>query len=209
MFYIDFISSMKMMYICASIFSIIMDAKQLIYSRETLEFATIAKEFCAYLETCDESQPAVFVGVCHKLLPLLYYKGTLLPHPEPLCDDLNEQFVTELQYVQIEQKMARMLAPNDEFMLLCQLDGRITEDVQVASLAEHLADVYQELKNFEGRFSIGNDEIMNDALWELSETFADRWGERLARLVAEFHRLRHSGIDLEPPVKPRPTSDDL
>lgn len=173
-----------------------MDAQNTIYSRQTLEFATVAKELCAYLETCDESQPAAFVAIAHRLLPLLYYKATMLPSTEPLCDDPNEHFVTELQYAQMEQKLARMLGPHNDFALLQQPDRAYTEEIRAASMAEHLADVYQELKNFEGRFRSGIDETMNDALWELKETFGELWGERIVQLLPELHRLQHSGIDL-------------
>ena len=198
----------KLMYLCQPKAHPPMEAPSPIYSRQTLEFATIAKELCAYLETCDEAQPAAFVTIAHRLLPLLYYKATMLPRTEPLCDDPNEHFVTELQYAHIEQKLARMLGPHNDFMLLQQPNRAYTEEIRTASIAEHLADVYQELKNFEGRFRSGLDEAMNDALWEVKETFGEIWGERIAQLLPELHRLQHSGIDLSPnTISPNP--DDV
>ena len=82
-----------------------MDTKGIVYSRNVVEFATVTKEFCTFLEECDKLTTKSFVGTTSKLLPLLYYKATLLPKTEPIYDEGNEQFVSELDYRMVESKI--------------------------------------------------------------------------------------------------------
>ena len=50
-----------------------------IYERNTLEFVTVALEFCTFVETAGERELFDFMDKAVKLLPLLYLKATLLP----------------------------------------------------------------------------------------------------------------------------------
>ena len=57
-----------------------------IYAHDTLEFVTVAAEYCALLErTTDNGQQTTdeLVGTLLKLLPLLYMKVQLLPEEPP------------------------------------------------------------------------------------------------------------------------------
>ena len=69
-----------------------------IYERNTLEFVTVALEFCTFVETAGEKGLFDFVDKAVKLLPLLYLKATLLPDVEPDEDDEPELTVTEDMY---------------------------------------------------------------------------------------------------------------
>ena len=50
-----------------------------IYANDTLEFVTVAAEYCALLEKSGERTEDELVGTLLKLLPLLYMKVQLLP----------------------------------------------------------------------------------------------------------------------------------
>ena len=50
-----------------------------IYAHDTLEFVTVAAEYCALLEKSEERTEDELVGTLLKLLPLLYMKAQLLP----------------------------------------------------------------------------------------------------------------------------------
>lgn len=52
-----------------------------VYDKNTLEFVTVAFEFCSWMESVGHDLPA-FVDKATKLLPLLYLKATLLPETE-------------------------------------------------------------------------------------------------------------------------------
>lgn len=174
-----------------------METKDLVFSRSVLEFATIAKEFCVYLEELDVNSTGTFINTCHKLLPLLYYKTTLLPKTSAICEDSNEQFVSELDYTQVETRVAETLHQYNDFIVVSTPECNSTEEHMTASIAEYLADIYQDLKNFNCRYKIGNVEIMNDAIWECTENFKEFWGVRLADLIKQMHILHYSDIDFE------------
>ena len=50
-----------------------------IYERNTLEFVTVALEYCTFVETAGNTGLFDFVDKATKLLPLLYLKASLLP----------------------------------------------------------------------------------------------------------------------------------
>lgn len=55
---------------------------EIVYSRNTVEFVTVAAEFCAFLEQSEGRKRRDFVDTMLKLLPLLYLKASLVPHVE-------------------------------------------------------------------------------------------------------------------------------
>ncbi len=174
-----------------------MDVKDIVYSRNVVEFVTVAKEFCAFLESCEKHTARSFVGACNKVLPLLYYKATLLPETEPVYDENNEQFVTEGDYSTIEGKVEYLLGQHNQFIEVNDPRADELTGLYTASIAEYIADIYQDLKNFVLRYQVGNTYVMNDALWECTNNFKDFWGIRLANLIRAFHILAHQNIDLD------------
>jgi len=174
-----------------------MDVKDIVYSRNVVEFVTVAKEFCAFLESCEKHTVRSFVGACNKVLPLLYYKATLLPETEPVYDENNEQFVTEGDYSTIKGKVEYLLGQHNQFVEVNDPRADELTGLYTASIAEYIADIYQDLKNFVLRYQVGNTYVMNDALWECTNNFKDFWGIRLANLIRAFHILAHQNIDLD------------
>ena len=74
------------------------DKKTIVYSRNTVEFVTVAAEFCAYLEQSEGRKCRDFTDTVLKLLPLLYLKAALLEDIEGAEDFLPEAFVSEQDY---------------------------------------------------------------------------------------------------------------
>ena len=50
-----------------------------IYAHDTLEFVTVAAEFCAHMEKCEQHSAEDMINTLLKLLPLIYMKIQLLP----------------------------------------------------------------------------------------------------------------------------------
>lgn len=171
--------------------------KDLVYSRNVLEFATVAKEFCAFIESIQNLKRKAFVNASAKLLPLLYYKASLLPQTEPLYEEGNQKHVTEEHYESIRLGLKTFLGEHDEFPEI--FDERIaeTDDQFNATLSEYLTDVYQDLKDFTMLYQNGQPEEMNDALWECRLNFEEFWGIRLANCIRAMHILNYSNVDLE------------
>ncbi|MHC1704025.1 MAG: DUF5063 domain-containing protein [Tenuifilaceae bacterium] len=174
-----------------------MDIKSIVYSRNVVEFATVAKEYCAFLENCKSHNRKSFLTATQKLLPLLYYKASVLPETEPIYDEGNEKFVSEEIYIETQDKLKELLGPNDDFLEIYDPRADEGEGQFTASIAEYLTDVWQDLKNFTMLYQVGKVEVMNDALWECRTNFQEYWGIRLANLIRAMHILMFSGIDLE------------
>jgi len=174
-----------------------MDTKGIVYSRNVVEFATVAKEYCAFLENSHTHSRITFVTAAHKLLPLLYYKTTVLPETEPILDDANEKFVEEDLYNNILNKLKALFGQFDDFVEIN--DPRADQNAGniIANISEYMTDVYQDLKNFTMSYQVGNVEVMNDALWECKSNFIDFWGIRLVNSIKALHILLYTGLDLE------------
>lgn len=171
--------------------------KEIVFSKQVVEFAAVAKEYCAFIENITSYKRSQFVKISNTLLPLLYYKASLLPFTEPIYDDGNQKHVTEEYYLALNTRIKTYLGEHDAFPEV--FDPRVVEtDEQFsASLAEYLSDIYQDLKDFTMLYQGAQVDIMNDALWECFQNFKDYWGIRLANSIRAIHQLAFSGVDLD------------
>lgn len=174
-----------------------MDIKSIVYSRNVVEFVTVAREFCAFLENIKTHNRKSFITASQKLLPLLYYKASILPETEPILDEENEKFVTEDYYFDIQNNLKQLLGANDDFLEIYDPRADEGEGQYTASISEYLSDVWQDLKNFTMLYQAGNADVMNDALWECRSNYKEYWGIRLANTIRAMHILLFSGIDLD------------
>ena len=55
-------------------------AKTSAFDRNTVEFVTVAAEYCAFLEQIYDKEPTRVADVISKLLPLVYLKASMLTH---------------------------------------------------------------------------------------------------------------------------------
>ena len=183
--------------------------KDLVFSRNVVEFAAVAKEYCAFIESATSFKRSQFIKVASSLLPLLYYKASLLPQTEPIYEEGNQKYVTEEYYIALNERLKHFLGEYDAFPEV--YDERIaeTDDEFSASLAEYLSDVYQDLKDFTMIYQGGQVEEMNDALWECRMTFQDDWGLRLANAVRPIHKLTYGDTDLDEPDEQLAKDNDV
>lgn len=178
-----------------------MDIKSIVYSRNVVEFATVAREYCAFLENVKTHNRKSFISASQKLLPLLYYKTSILPETEPIFDEGNEKFVTEDFYFDVQNNLKQLLGPHDDFLEIYDPRADEGEGLYTASISEYLTDVWQDLKNFTMLYQVGKAEVMNDALWECRSNFQEYWGIRLANTIRAMHILLFTGIDLEQEIE--------
>ena len=54
----------------------------LVYSKNVIEFITVANEFCSFLERAEDLESDDFLSRLQKLLPFLYIKASLIPEFE-------------------------------------------------------------------------------------------------------------------------------
>ncbi len=190
----------KNFYLCRSFLfhSINMKSKnQPIFDANTVEFVTVAAEFCGFLERTMELQPSEFVDRSLKLLPLLYLKASLLPECEPIDDVEPEIFVTETDYEHVRSMIAVQLGPDDDYLEVF-LDEMAYSDTPIKqNISEGLADIYQPLKDFVCVYSLGYDMTMNDALYRCKRHFAEYWGRTLTNVMRALHNIKYHSENLD------------
>lgn len=158
-----------------------------IYNKNAIEFITVATEVCLFLEQSSNYDKKTFLEHSLKFLPLLYLKSLMLEKPEQLLDEDLECFVTESDYEIIRADIALLLGYSDRYLEVFREDIQLSEEGIASDISENLSDIYQELKDFLLRYQIGNEEVMNDALFICKTSFEDRWGQILVNCLRALH----------------------
>ena len=171
---------------------------EVVYSKNVIEFATVANEYCSFIEAVDQFQRKSFITRVQKLFPLLYLKALLLPVPDiEMSEELPEKFVSEEDYNFILQKLQEKLGQFDAYHEVFDASMQYSAEPIEASISENIADIYQDLKDFILSYRIGTLEVMNDALWECRNNFEQYWGQRLVNGLRALHNLVYGTSDLE------------
>ena len=164
----------------------------IVFSRNTVEFVTVAAEFCAYLEQASEHTRKEFVSTMLKLLPLLYLKAQMLPDEERATDEELEDFVSEDSYEVLRINISELLAHHDTYLDVFVEDMKYSDTPVTKNISEDLADIYQDIKNFVCLFRVGINETMHDAIIECNEHFRQYWGQRLVNTLRALHEIAYN-----------------
>jgi hypothetical protein len=173
------------------------DREALVYSGQVIEFVAVSNELCNFLEQARAFSRSDFVNKTRKILPLLYYKASLLPPTEAVFEDGTEKFVTEEDWQNVHDAILGKLGRYNDYPEVIDPVLRDTEDSVGGSIAENLADIYQDLKDFIMVYRLGTVDLMNDALWECVQHFDQNWGQKLLNSLRAIHNLIHGGEKLE------------
>ncbi len=181
-----------------------MDGKQLnpiVYSKNTIELVTVANEYCRFIEGVSKEPARDFLAKVQKILPLLYLKVSVVQPFESDQEFALEKFVSEVDYNFLQQKIMNLLGEHDDYKEVFDDDMQFSEQALTASVSEDLADIYQDLKDFIMSYQIGDELIMQEALWECLNNFRTFWGQKLVNCLRAVHELVYSDIDFEEQVK--------
>jgi hypothetical protein len=159
-----------------------------VYSRNVVEFVTVAVEYCNYIEQCKNTSAKDFSEAILRLLPLTYLKASMITAVESKEENQNEDFINEEIYVYILELVSQKLGEND---LDCNIPETASQnnEMTTAPISEILADVYQDLKNFVMSYRTGEVTIMNDAIFVCKLNFEQFWGARLLAAQPAIHKL--------------------
>ena len=164
---------------------------QVIFDKNSIEFVTVAAEYCGFIERSREVGKQSFVDTALKILPLLYLKASLLPECELMGEDDLETFVTEDDYEYVRRSIAKVLGAQDDYLEVFHPDMAYSDTPIKKCISEDLADIYQDLKDFIGVFQSGLNVIMNDSLCVCREHFAEFWGQRLVNTMRALHDVKY------------------
>ena len=168
--------------------------EKVIYSRKVIEFAASANEYCKYLEGTRDINGIDILRVMQRLLPFIYLRASLLPMLEPVMEEGNEKTVTEFDWTRMHETLLSKLGSNDPFPVLLA-EGDPADGLYTGSIAEYLSDIYQDMKDFIVNYRSGNEDVMNDAVWEVLMNFEEFWGKKLLAALAAIHDVLYSEAD--------------
>jgi len=167
-------------------------------TKSVIEMATIANEFCYFFENIENKKADIILDFSQRILPLLYLKGSLLPNIEPQTPESNERFVTEEQWERIFNSLRGAFGKSDEFWLIDPLHINETEPLK-ASIAENIADVYQDMKDFILLMQKNNLAARENAISECKLLFANHWGYRVGNVLSQIHHLIYFKEEINTP----------
>jgi Domain of unknown function (DUF5063) len=167
-----------------------------IFSRNVVEFVAAANEFCKYQEHASEIKGEEMLKILQRILPFLYLKASLLPDLEPFFEDGNEKFVTESDWLRIHDTLREKFGTANDYLEVFDEKINDTEGPVVANLAENMADIYQDLKDFILLYQTGTEEVMNDAVWQCKLNFENYWGQKLTNSLRAIHKFIYSGEEI-------------
>lgn len=165
--------------------------EKIIYSRQVVEFAASANEYCKYLEGIGDINGIEILKVMQRLLPFIYLRASLLPILEPVLEEGSEKVVTEFDWTRMHNNLLAKIGNNDPFPVIVSA-GDPADGLYTGSIAENLSDIYQDHKNFIAGYKSGNDEVMNDAVWEVLMNFEEFWGKKLLNVLSAIHTVLYS-----------------
>ena len=140
---------------------------QVIFDKNTVEFVTVAAEYCGFLERTRDAKREF----------------------DP------ETFVTEEDYELIRMAVAEVLGSKDDYLEVFLPDMAYSDTPIKKCISEDLADIYQDLKDFISVFQLGLNETMNDSLVICKEHFEEFWGQRLVNTMRALHDVKYNSAD--------------
>ncbi len=156
-------------------------------STHVLEMIRLAYEFCTFTEDIAKQEFDIALSFYQKLLPLMYIKGALLPEIEEPDTSFNERYVSEEHWEKIFMSAREKFDKNEYFWIVDS-----NNDTLKASVAEHLADIYQDMKDFIILFQDNRLAAKENAVFEVKKYFAIHWGMRISALMPVLHNLMYA-----------------
>ena len=164
-----------------------------VYSKNVIEFVTVANEFCSFVENTTKYSKKEFIETANKLLTLIYLKSMLLPKIET-TDETPEKFVTEFDWQFIDTNITDKLVSDNVFIEFSRpMNPHENESM---NLSECFADVYQDLKDFTMLYQVGTQEAIKVGIYECKFNFEQIWGQQILLILTEFHNLLFGNSDL-------------
>jgi hypothetical protein len=155
-----------------------------IKSTVVLEMIRVAHEFNIFSEDIAKKNTKDIISFYQKVLPLMYLKASLLPDIEVSDPTANERYVAEEHWESIYMSLKEKFAKADEFW---ELDEN--NDSAKASLAEKLADIYQDTKDFVVLFQKNQMAAKENAVFEMKRLFMVHWGPRSISVLNQLHTV--------------------
>jgi hypothetical protein len=174
-----------------------------VYSKNVIEFATVALEYCSFVENHTAFSRSSFIDKAHKIFPLLYLKASLLPDIDEDNTESPEKYLSEVDYNFLLSKISAKLGQFDSYPEVFDSGMQFSEEAISANISENICDIYQDLKDFIMVYRIGTTELMADAVWECKNNFATYWGQKLVNGLRALHAVRYGEVSIDDEQSPK------
>jgi len=148
---------------------------------------TVANEYCLFFDKAGEYTPEDIFEYFHKIAPLIYLKGSLIPEIMVNDPSYSERFLTEEQYEALFIILKEKFGKNDVFYIL-DSNYEATE----ASLAESLTDIYQDMKDFVWLYRKDNSFAKENSIALIKSLFETRWGIKVVNALKAIHAIKYN-----------------
>ena len=166
------------------------------YSKPVLEMLKVANEYCLFLEGIDKYTIEDTYILLHRILPLMYLKGSLLPEIEVEDTGANERFLTAEQWESLFGELRKKFHRVDEYWLLDYQAADPTNPIK-ASISEQLTDIYQDLKDFLILYQKNSKDAKQNAANNCRTFFYTHWGTMCINLQKQIHYLLYKDLSFE------------
>ena len=140
------------------------------------QFRTAAARFCALAERVEELDRSELLAQLRTLLPALYAAGAPLPRPGRLTDTSPETPRRSVEeWSALCDVLREKLGEADRYWVVW--DATEPEEPIEASLAQDVADIYEEMK--EAVWLLGDGTPTGDVLFELQFAFEHDWSRHV------------------------------
>lgn len=155
-----------------------------VISRQVIEMITVAHEYCVYFEQVEKFQTREILSFFQKIGPLLYLKGAMLPADIEADPEFAERHVTEEQWEIVFKSLREKFAEKDLYHTLDE-----NADSRQNSLADNMADVYQDMKDFVLLYQKAPIQSKACAVAELQKLFENHWGKIILKALDAIHNI--------------------
>jgi len=157
-----------------------------------LAFIALSNEYCHALEHADQyTNRDQLVAQMLKLLPRIYIAITDVDD-ESMSDADIISALDEDTYNVVRERLAGIMSDEDIYLEVFMQDMQYSDTPIAASVAEGLADLYQEFYNLIHTVADAPDYLGHDLLAQCKGNFAAYWGQTLCNLLRALNNIRYS-----------------
>lgn len=153
------------------------------------EFTVVAADFCQLMEQASKKRTGELFSSLQQFLPELYLKASRLPKPKYCYEEEQKRFVKEDDYARIHDALQKKIELVNGIARMTSGNRPDQREMLSFVMAENLADIYEELKNFGMLYEVGISQAMNDAVWICRTSFEQGLGLKLIEGLRILHTV--------------------
>ena len=160
----------------------------------SIAFIGLCNEFCMVIENARETERSEFLDSMLRLLPRIYIAATDLAVDPLMTDDsaFIEQALDEDYYEALRRNVEALMGEDDVYLEVFEEDMKYSDTPVAASIAEGLADLFQELYNFISTIREATDQTVAGALAAVKDDFRGFWSATLCNVLRALNHLKMS-----------------